>query len=80
MSARGWEFIAPDEPTVISKPLLDTIVVENGQGDGRLPDPPWTDESNRRQVFRKANNFLDQLVASKAGPRRRGWGFSRYAI
>ena len=39
MSARGGELIAADEPTVVSKPFLDAIVVEDSQSDGRFPNP-----------------------------------------
>jgi hypothetical protein len=77
MSARSWELVATNEPAVVAKSLLDAIVVEDSQSDGRLPDPPWTDESDGCEVLCEANNLLDQLVASKTGPRRRGRQFSR---
>ena len=50
MSARSRELVAADESTVVSKLFLDAIVVEDGQSDGRLPDPPWADESNRSEI------------------------------
>ena len=45
MREGGGELVATDESTVVSEPLLDAIVVKDGQGDSRFPDPPWTDES-----------------------------------
>ena len=71
MSTRGGELIAADEPAVVSKPLLDPVVVENGQGNGCLPDSPGTDESDRNEVLGEVDYILDQFVASKEGPR---WG------
>jgi hypothetical protein len=79
MIARGGELVATDEPTVVAKPLLDAIVVEDGQSDGRLSNSTSTDESGWSEVFCQPNNLLDQMVASKAGPWRWGWGFSGYA-
>ena len=46
MGARGRELFAGNEPAVLAKPLLDPIVVEDCQGDGSLPDPPYTNESD----------------------------------
>ena len=69
---RSWELIATDEPPMIAKPLLDTIVVENGEGDGCLADSTCTNESHRVQVFGKINDPVDQLIASETGPRHRG--------
>ena len=54
-------------------------MVEDGQSDGRLPNPPWANESDWSEVFREINDLLCQLVASKTDPRRRGWGFTRCA-
>jgi hypothetical protein len=79
MNTRSWELVATDEPTVVAKPLLDSILVEDGQSDGRLPDPPCTDESDGCGVFSEANNLLDQLVASETGPRRWGRWLPKYA-
>ena len=72
MSARGGELVASNEPTVDSKPLLDAVMVEDGQSDGCLPNPPRTDERDWSEMFCEANDLLDQLLASEAGPRRRG--------
>ena len=79
MSTRGGELIAADEPAVVSKPLLDPVVVENGQGNGCLPDSSGTDESDRNEVFGEIDDLLDQFVASKEGPLWRRWEFSRWA-
>jgi len=72
MGRRRWELIASDEPTVLAKPLLDAIVMEDLQSDGSLADSASTDESNRSQVLRQADDLLDQLVPSKEDPGRRG--------
>ena len=77
MSERGGELVATDEPTIVSKPLLDAIVVEDSQGDRCFPDPPWSDESDRSEISCKANNLLDQLVTSKTSPQWQGRQFSR---
>jgi hypothetical protein len=79
MRERGGELVATNEPTVVTEPLFDPIVVENGQGDGGLANSAGTDESDRSEVFCESNDLLDQLVASKAGPRWWWWGFSWYA-
>ena len=46
MKTRSGELIATDESTVVAETALDAIVVEDGEGNGRLSDPPRTDESN----------------------------------
>jgi len=61
--------IAADEPTVMAKPLLDPIVVENGQGDGGLADSASPHEGDW-------NKALGELVASEAGSWWWGWRFS----
>ena len=76
MGARRGELVAADEPAVISKSLLDPIVMEDSQSDGSFADPPWTDESEWSEVFSKADDLLDQLVTSETGPRWRGREFS----
>jgi hypothetical protein len=55
---------------------LDAIVVEDSQGDGSLANSAGTNESDRSELFCEAHDFLDQLVASKEGPRWLWWGFS----
>ena len=76
---RRGELIATNEATVMSKPLLDPIVVENGQGDGRLADSAGTDESDWSEVFGEIDYSLDQLVTSEERPWWQRWGFSRYS-
>ena len=72
MDGGGGELVAADEPTVVSEPSLDAIVVEDGQSDCCFPDPACTDESNRSEVFCEADIVLNQVVAPETGPRRRG--------
>ena len=79
MSAGGWELVTTDESAVVAKPLLDSIVVENGQGDRGLPNPARPDETDWPKIFYETNCLLDELVASKKGPRWRRRGFSRRA-
>jgi hypothetical protein len=40
---RCGELVTPDEPPVVAKPLLDPIVVEDGQDDGCLSNSTSTD-------------------------------------
>ena len=69
MSPGSGELVATNEPTVISEPFLDAIVVEDSQSDGSFPNPPCTDEGDWGEVFREVDDFLDQLVAPETGPR-----------
>jgi hypothetical protein len=59
MGTGGWELVAADEPAVVAKPLLDSIVVENGQGDGGFPDPASADESDWAKAFSETHCLLD---------------------
>ena len=45
------ELVASDKPTILAKPLLDAIVMQDGESDGRLADPASTDEGDRGEVF-----------------------------
>jgi hypothetical protein len=72
MSTRSRELVATDEPAVLAEPFLDAVVVEDGQSNRRLPDPPYANESDGCEFFGETNDLLDQLVASETGPRRRG--------
>ena len=72
MKGQGGELVATDKPTVVTKPLLDAVVVKDGQSNRRLADPAGTDESNWSKIFCKADDPLDQLVAPKTCPRWRG--------
>jgi hypothetical protein len=76
MTVRSWELVATDESAVLPKTLLDEVVVEDGQSDRRLSDPPCADETDGCEVLCETNDLLDHLVSPKDGPRR--WGFSRY--
>ena len=71
MSARGRKLVATNKPTVYSEPFLDALVMEDGQSDGCLPDPSWTDEGYRSEVFCETNDLLDQVVTSETSPRWR---------
>ena len=73
MGTRGGEFVATDEPAVVAKPLLDSIVVENRQRNGGLSNPPGADESDWTEVFSKVDYLLDQFIASKERPWWRRW-------
>ena len=53
--------------------------MEDGQRDGRLPDPADTDESDRCEVFGQTDDLLDQLATSETRPRRRGRRFAMCA-
>jgi len=72
MSERGWELVATDKPTVGPKPFLDAIVMEDGESNGCFPNPPCADESDWSEILCKANDLLDQILASETGPR--WWG------
>ena len=81
VSARGRELVATYETTVIAKPLLDPIVVKNGQGDGGLANSSGTNESDWDKVLGEIDYLLDQFVATKEDPRWRRWrfpGFTRW--
>ena len=77
MGTRCGDLVATDESAVVAKPFLDPIVVEDGQGNGRFPNPPWTNESGWGETFSETNDLLDQFVASKTDPWRRRRRFSR---
>jgi len=78
MRARGRELVTPNESTVVTKPLLDPVVLENGQCDRGLANSTSTDESDRSKLLGEIDYLLDQLVASE-GPRWQRWRFSGYA-
>ena len=59
MGTGGWELVAADEPAIVAEPLLDSIMVENGKGDGSLPNVPDADKSDRTKVFGQINCLLD---------------------
>lgn len=62
--------VATDETMVVNRSLFDAIVMEDGQSDRGLSDPAGTNEGDRCEVFRQANDFLDQLATSEIGSRQ----------
>ena len=62
---RRGEFVAADEPAILAKSPLDAIIVEDGQSNGCLANSTGTNESDWLEVFCRADDLLDQLVASK---------------
>ena len=73
MDAGGSKLVTTNEPTVIAKLLLDTIVMEDSQRDGCLANPACTNQSDGPHAFCKTNDLLDKLIASKKVPRRWRW-------
>ena len=72
MVERRRELITSDEPTILPELLLDAIVVEDSQSDGRLSNPASTDQSDRSETFRQSDDLVDQIVTTEAGSQR--WG------
>ena len=64
--------IAANEPTVVPESLFDAVVMEDGQGDVRLPDPAGTNESDGCEVFGQTDDLLDQLATTEASSWCRG--------
>ena len=79
MGVRGRELVAADEPTVVAKPPLDTIMVENGKCNRGFADSAGTNESDWNQVLCEIDYLLDELNASEEGSWRQRRGFSRCA-
>ena len=71
--------VTTDEATVVAKPLLDPIVVEDGQGDGCLANSASTDEGDWSEVLSEIDYLFNQLVTSEEGPRWQRRGFPRCA-
>ena len=65
MSVGCGELISAVEPTVVTKPLFDAIVMENGQDDGCLADPTSANLSDWREALCEIDDILNQLVASE---------------
>ena len=57
--------------------VLDAIVVEHCEGNGCLPNASCANESNGLEIFSEFGDFLNQFVASEAGPGPRGRRFSQ---
>ena len=79
MCGRGGELVTPDKSTVMTKPLLDPVMVEDCQGDRGLADSASTDQSDWGELLGQIDYLVDQLVAAKERPWGQGWRFSRYA-
>ena len=79
MGMRGRELVAADESTVVAKPSLDTIMVENSKRDGGFADSPGTDESDWNKVLCGIDHLLYELITSEEGSWRQRRGFSRCA-
>jgi len=58
MNERGRELVTSDEPTIPVKPLLDAMVMKNGQNDRCLADSTGTNESDGREVSLGAKGNL----------------------
>jgi hypothetical protein len=54
-----WKLIAADESTVLAKPFLDPIVMEDLQRDGRLANPSGTYERDWFEIFGETDDFVD---------------------
>src|SRR5258708_6232004 len=72
------KLITTDESTDPAKPLFDPIVVENFEGNGRLPNSTCADKSDGFEVFSEFDDLFDQLVPSETVPRRRGRQFTKW--
>ena len=72
------ELVAMDEAAIIPKPLLDSLVVESGQGDRGFPDSAGTNEGNWTKVPGEIDYLLDQFITPETGPWWWRWQFSRY--
>ena len=79
MWGRGREFVTANKSAVMTEPLLDPVVMENGQGDRGFADSTNTDERDWGEVLSEVDYLLDQPVASEERPRWQRWGFPRHA-
>ena len=71
MSVGCGKLIARNEPTVITKPLFNALIVEDGQDEGRFTDAASTDQSDGGEALSEMNDPVNQFVASKEEPRWR---------
>ena len=71
LGTRSRKLITADESTVLTKPVSDSIMVKDGEGDRCFPGPPCADESDGLEVFGESNDLFNQLVPSKTVSRRR---------
>jgi hypothetical protein len=70
MSGGSGKLVAANESAVGAKPFLDPIVVEDGESNRRLANPPCTNKSGGFEVFSEFDDFFNQLVTSETVPRR----------
>jgi len=77
MGICGGELVTADKPPIVSKQLLDAIMVEDRQSNRCFPNPPCTNESNWSEGFCETDDPFDELVAPKTGPWWWGRGFTR---
>jgi hypothetical protein len=56
---RRWKLVAANESTVVAKPFLDPIVMEDLQRDRRFANPSSTYERDRFEVFGEIDDCLD---------------------
>ena len=67
------------EPPVATKPFLDAIVVEDGEGDRSFANATSTNKSDWIKFLGQTNDPLDQFVATETSPRWWGRWFSKKA-
>lgn len=61
----GGKLFTTNEPAVIAKPFPNAIVVDGGHNDRHLAYTSSTDKSEGNEIFRTANDLLDQLARPK---------------
>ena len=72
MSARSWELVTANEPSVITKTPFDAFMVEDTESNGCFSYAPCTDKSDGVKVFSEVNDLIDQLIAPETGLWRQG--------
>ena len=72
MGTGSRKLIATDESTVLAKSFFYPLVVKDSESDRSFPNPPRTNEGDRFKAFSESDNFLNQFIAPKTVPRRRG--------
>ena len=71
MRFQSRELVATDEPAIITKPVLDAVVMKNGESDGCFPDPSCANEGYGFEVFGETNKLFNELVKQVL---QWGWG------
>ena len=69
MKRASWELVVLAELVTIAEQPLDAIMVNDGQNDRCFANSAGANEGGRNEFPRKRNGRLDQLNASKTGPR-----------